>query len=105
FQVAGTDPVTITVRSTRHGPIISDVSDDFADVGEQAPVDRHSPHRGSGYAVSLRWTALRPSKTADAIFELDQARNWDQFHAAAADFAVPAQNLVYADTDGHIGYQ
>jgi penicillin amidase len=105
FQVQGADPVTITVRSTRHGPIISDVSDDLADVGEQAPVDRHSPHRGSGYAVSLRWTALQPGKTADAIFELDRARNWDQFHAAAADFAVPAQNLVYADTAGHIGYQ
>jgi penicillin amidase len=105
FQVAGHDPVTITVRSTRHGPIVSDVSDDLADVGEQAPVTGQAPHRGSGYAVSLHWTALRPGKTADAIFELDLARNWNQFHAAAADFAVPAQNLVYADTAGHIGYQ
>jgi penicillin amidase len=105
FQVAGHDPVTITVRSTRHGPIISDVSDDLADVGELARVTGHAPHRDSGYAVSLRWTALRPGKTADAIFELDQARNWNQFHTAAADFAVPAQNLVYADTAGHIGYQ
>jgi penicillin amidase len=105
FQVAGHDPVTITVRSTRHGPIISDVSDDLADVGELAPVTGHAPHRDSGYAVSLRWTALRPGKTADAIFELDQARNWNQFHTAAADFAVPAQNLVYADTAGNIGYQ
>jgi penicillin amidase len=105
FQVAGHDPVTITVRSTRHGPIISDVSDDLADVGELAPVTGHAPHRDSGYAVSLRWTALRPGKTADAIFELDRARNWNQFHTAAADFAVPAQNLVYADTAGNIGYQ
>jgi penicillin amidase len=105
FQVAGGDPVTITVRSTRHGPIVSDVSDDFADVGEQAPVKRHSPERRSGYAVALRWTALQPGTTADAIFEFDQARNWNAFHAAAADFAVPAQNLVYADTAGHIGYQ
>jgi penicillin amidase len=105
FQVAGHDPVTITVRSTRHGPIISDVSDDLADVGELAPVTGHAPHRDSGYAVSLRWTALRPGKTADAIFEVDRARNWNQFHTAAADFAVPAQNLVYADTAGNIGYQ
>ena len=33
------------------------------------------------------------------------ASDWDEFRAAAADFAVPAQNLVYADREGHIGYQ
>jgi penicillin G amidase len=106
FQVAGhDDPVTITVRSTDHGPIISDVSDDLADVGQQAPARPGAPPRGDGYAVALRWTALRPGRTADAIFEFDQAHDWDSFRAAAADFAVPAQNLVYADTAGHIGYQ
>ena len=57
------------------------------------------------YAVSLAWTALRPSNTADAILELNLATGWDEFRAAAADFAVPAQNMVYADREGHIGYQ
>src|SRR5699024_3715536 len=31
--------------------------------------------------------------------------NWSQFRAAAKFFDVPSQNLVYADVDGHIGYQ
>jgi penicillin amidase len=55
--------------------------------------------------VALRWTALDPAPTADAILALDRASNWDEFRAAAADFSVPAQNMVYADREGHIGYQ
>ena len=31
--------------------------------------------------------------------------DWDEFRAAARTFAVPSQNMVYADRDGHIGYQ
>lgn len=41
----------------------------------------------------------------DAIFALDRAKNFDQFRAAAKNFEVPSQNLIYADTAGHIGYQ
>src|SRR5690606_30537060 len=60
---------------------------------------------GAEYAVALRWTALEPGRTADALFLLNAARNWSQFREAAALFEVPAQNLVYADVDGNIGYQ
>jgi len=41
----------------------------------------------------------------DAIFGINQATNWRQFHRAAMHLDVPSQNLVYADVDGHIGYQ
>jgi penicillin amidase len=41
----------------------------------------------------------------DSVFELDQATSWDQFRAAARNFDAPAQNLVYADRAGNIGYQ
>jgi len=43
--------------------------------------------------------------TTDAIFMLDSANGWADFQAAAEKLATPAQNLVYADADGHIGYQ
>lgn len=106
FTVQGEDdPVTITVRSTRHGPLISDVSDDFATVGADAPVGPDAPDRGTGFAVALQWTALKPGKTADALFGINTAADWDDFREAARDFVTPAQNLVYADTAGHIGYQ
>ncbi|MEP9362220.1 penicillin acylase family protein [Nocardioides sp. CN2-186] len=92
IKVHGGDDVTLSVRSTKHGPLLSDVSDDLREVGGK-------------YAVALQWTALKPSRTADAILALDTATDWDSFRAAASSFEVPAQNLVYADRAGHIGYQ
>ncbi len=99
------EPVTFTVRSTRHGPLLSDVSAQLSTVGANAPVSAGAPERGNGYAVALSWTALTPNRTADAIFMIDRATNWDQFRAAAREFAAPSQNMVYADRKGHIGYQ
>ncbi|WP_431967507.1 penicillin acylase family protein [Actinacidiphila sp. bgisy160] len=108
IKVAGGGDRTITVRSTDNGPVISDRSAELRTVGDQAPVPNSAPDRGDGYAVSLKWTALYPSNTVDAVFELDTATDWKQFRAAARDFAVPSQNLIYADdkgAHGHIGYQ
>jgi penicillin amidase len=104
IEVAGGRPVTITVRSTRHGPLLSDVMPDAHDAATSAPAARRGP-AGQSYGIALRWTALDPGRTADALFLLDAARDWEGFRAAAARFEVPAQNLVYADVDGSIGYQ
>ena len=69
------------------------------------PSRNAAPDRGDGYAVSLRWTALNPGKSMDAVFELNRAKDWNGFRKAAAHFEVPSQNLIYADTKGNIGYQ
>ncbi len=103
IKVHGGDDVELTIRSTKHGPVLSDVSDELGDVGDAARVAGRP--EGEQYGVALEWTALHPAATADAILELDTATDWHSFRAAAADFTVPAQNLVYADTQGHIGYQ
>ncbi|WP_431945548.1 penicillin acylase family protein [Actinacidiphila sp. bgisy167] len=108
IKVAGGADRTITVRSTGNGPVISDRSAELRTVGDRAPVPNSAPDRAEGYAVSLRWTALTPSNTMDAVFKLDSATGWEEFRAAARDFAVPSQNLIYADNKGpkgHIGYQ
>ena len=42
---------------------------------------------------------------SQAILRIGQAQNWQQFRAALQDFTAPAQNFVYADVDGNIGYQ
>ncbi len=105
IEVAGEDPVTITVHSSVHGPLLSDVEPAYASVGADAPVPTGSPERGTGYAVALAWTALTPNRTADAVFAINEASDWATFREAARDFAAPSQNMVYADTAGHIGYQ
>ena len=81
-----TDPVTVDVAITRHGPIITPVL-----TGQKAQ-------------LALRWTALDATKAFDAIRGIDRAQNFDQFRAAAADFAGAALSACYADVDGHIAY-
>src|SRR5680860_1124712 len=106
IEIAGEDePVEFDVRSTRHGPLLSDVSTELSTVGANANVSERSPARGNGYGVALSWTALSPMGSADAIFLMDKATSWDEFRAAAEEFDAPSQNMVYADKDGHIGYQ
>jgi penicillin amidase len=90
IKVAGGPAHTITVRATGHGPLLTDADHDLAALGS---------------AVSLRWTGLDPGRTMDSLFGIDRAANWADFRAAAAEFEVPAQNMLYADVDGNIGYQ
>ncbi|PLZ81565.1 penicillin acylase family protein [Fischerella muscicola CCMEE 5323] len=100
IQVAGSQSVAQTVRYTRHGPIISDTF---------APVKNFHQTAGinlpANYALALRWTALEPSTLASAIVKINLSQNWQEFRAGVRDFDVPAQNFVYADIDGNIGYQ
>ncbi|WP_417555789.1 penicillin acylase family protein [Microbacterium sp.] len=116
IKVAGGKDVPLTIRRTVHGPIISGLTGDFtaiakhpsAEIGKavtdvpSAPADATMT---GDYAVSLRWTALDPGTTASAIFALDTASDFKDFRHAASLFDVPAQNLIYADKKGNIGYQ
>jgi len=98
--VAGGDPVDLTVRYTRHGPVISDTYGSLEGFAGNAGVDVPET-----YAITLSWTALEPQALFRAIWGFDRAQNWEDFREAARFFTVPAQNLVYADVDGNIGYQ
>lgn len=113
ISVAGGPDVHITVRSTRHGPLVTGTTSNFAaiadydgaDPGALAPTTTDAAGPTPVYELALEWTALTPGTTASAVFTLDAATNWNGFRAAAAQFDVPSQNLLYADTDGNIGYQ
>ena len=82
--VRGAEPATVTCRRTLWGPVV--VEDE------------------TGAAVSLAWTGLAPSPMAAAVLALNRARDWETFNAALESWTVPAQNFVYADRQGHIGY-
>ncbi|WP_077800016.1 penicillin acylase family protein [Streptomyces sp. JHA26] len=104
IKVAGGKSKKIVVRETNNGPLLSDRDDELVKVGKKATVGSAAPDRADGYGVSLRWTALDAGTTMDAVFAIDRAEDWDSFREAAALFDVPSQNLVYADTEDHIGY-
>lgn len=74
------------VIETRHGPIISE----FA------------AHSGEDEVLSLSWTALDPTAELQAILEMNQASNWDEFEEGLEKFHVPAQSFVFAARDGTI---
>ena len=110
-KVAGGDDVELRIRSTVNGPIVSGLTPDFDTIAadpyvgtDDVPASPTAAPPGD-YAVTLKWTALQPGTTAESIFALNLAQNFDDFRAAAALFEVPAQNLVYADVEGNIGYQ
>lgn len=103
IKVRGGEDVTLTTRRTGHGPIVSDVVTSVADAGRRPPLDGAAAPEP--YAVSLAWTGLVPTATLDAVFLLDAATDFATFREAARAFQMPSQNLVYADVDGHIGYQ
>ncbi|MCF6277771.1 MAG: penicillin acylase family protein, partial [Anaerolineales bacterium] len=109
INVGGGDPVEITVRLTRHGPVISDtygpLKDSDLEKDEEAFKDKAGIELPENYVVALSWTALEPGSVFEAIWGFNRAANWDEFREAASKFVVPAQNLVYADVQGNIGYQ
>ena len=100
ITVAGEDqPRVLTIRSSRHGPLLSDADPATAAAGRVAGAP------GGAYAVALAWTGSTPGRSMDALLGLDAAQDWAQFRRAASLLTVPSQNLVYADVRGNIGYQ
>ena len=87
IAVKGLDDVVLTVRETRHGPV---VTDKFA---------------GSGKIFALAASFLEGGDTTPgAIRRINRAGDWEAFLAAARGFHAPQLNMVYADTDGNIGF-
>ncbi|MDE3246326.1 MAG: penicillin acylase family protein, partial [Acidobacteriota bacterium] len=69
----------------------------------RVPLGAHGPQVRPGY--SLKWAALDPANLRMGMTKLIRATDWDSFNAACDGFLGPAQNIVYADAEGHIGYR
>jgi penicillin G amidase len=82
--------IILDVAATQHGstatPLISDLF----------PEEKR--------ALSLRWTIYDPANITPSFFNIDSAVDWPSFTAAFSTFGGPAQNVVYADDHGNIGY-
>jgi penicillin amidase len=82
--------VALTIRTTHHGPVVSDLDP-----------DRKAGDPILALAAAFLWPH---DHTADALLAMDLAHSADAFHDALAHFDSPQQNVVYADREGHIGF-
>ena len=88
------------VRTTKIGPVISDLKfKGFADLQEN-PED---PYKDK--LMTFRWTGFEYSDEVKCFYGINTAKNWDEFKNSLKDFCVPAQNFIYADIYGNIGYR
>jgi penicillin amidase len=85
------EAVPFDIRSTSHGPVVSDIgiADALAD---------------DDTVVALAWSCLdEDDRTADALFQMNHATDANALRTALDDFGCPLQNVVYADGGGTIG--
>lgn len=78
------EPVVQKVRTTLHGPVITDVV-------------------GGKEDLALRWTTPGPLELIEAGLAVNRVRNREEFLAALRGWTAPNQNFVYADRTGVIG--
>jgi penicillin amidase len=86
LDVEGGMPVAVTLRFTRHGPIV------FED-----------PAKHRAYAVRSVWGSPGTSAYFGSV-DYMTAKDWAGFKAAMKGWGAPSENQVYADTAGHIGW-
>lgn len=84
-------PIFHEVLVTRHGPIITPMSQDV-----EKPLD---------VKLALKWVSLEPTTEIAAIVNWNYARNWEEFREALRSFQGPGQNFVFASVDGTIAYR
>jgi penicillin amidase len=98
IRVKGQADVSLTVRATRHGPVISDA-------GTAMVAGLSGAASGPTYALALRWTALdADAASIDAGLAISGAGSVGEFVNAAEKYKAPMQNMVVADVDGNIGF-
>lgn len=82
-------------KETRRGPVVSEIH----------PYEFLFPNEyHANYVLSMRWAGRENSNEYQTFYKINLAQNWEEFKSALQTFLVPAQNFVYADTAGNIGY-
>lgn len=88
IKVKGGNTVYDTVAYTVFGPVMYDKS--FA------------TDLSKGKAIACRWSAHDPSNEGLMWFNLDRAKNYDDYYKAIQVFQCPGQNMLFASKDGNI---
>ncbi|MGA7339064.1 MAG: penicillin acylase family protein, partial [Terracidiphilus sp.] len=89
IAVRGGKDVILDVESTNHGPIVNPIL---------------GASRADARTIALQWNLYDPALNSIPLYQMNTASNWSEFSSALAAWSWPAQNLVYADDQGHIAY-
>ncbi len=89
------EPVIEEVRVTRHGPILTALKSNPVAPNSDQPAE---------LPLALRWTGLEHHDIMSALEKMALATDIHSFRNALRHWDVPAQNFVFADTNGDIGY-
>ena len=87
IPVKGEAPVAVEYKYTRHGPVL------FEDAA-----------RRKAYALRAAWMEVGGAPYL-ASLRMAQSRTWEEFREACGYNRIPAENMVWADRKGNIGYQ
>src|SRR5262245_13672001 len=87
IPVKGEPPASVDLKFTRHGPMLSE------------DVAHHK-----AYALRAAWMETGAAPYL-ASLRMDQAKTWAEFVEACTYSRIPSENMVWADRQGHIGYQ
>jgi penicillin amidase len=96
--VRGRAPEQFDVFLTERGPV-ADV-----ELWQTVPPGDVAEPPLSERPLSFRWDVIMHGDTGATFEALGHAANWDEFLAAVRRLGSPAQNFVYADVGGNIGY-
>jgi len=88
IKVKDGDDRLISIRSTKHGPVISDIYP--------------NKQLTDGKVIAMRWTGHEISNELAAVYGINKAGSFSEFQNAVSEFEVPGQNFMYADTSGNI---
>ncbi len=91
IKVKNDTTMTLRIRSTHHGPIVTDIQTRLRKA--ELP-----------FVASMRWTGFEISDQFSAFNKINRAGNWEEFTAGVKEFSGPGQNFVYGDVNGNIGY-
>lgn len=90
--------VEYIIRYTPLGPVISDLPK------HSLISDKSNENIYKDKLITFKWTGYEITDDINTFYRLNHAVNWDEFKNALRDYCCPAQNFMYADTAGNIGY-
>ncbi|TDW45831.1 penicillin amidase [Flavobacterium sp. 270] len=89
IKVKDTSDVVMTIKSSRHGPIMNDILE---------RLDKKNP-------IAMSWTYTRePIQILDAVYGLSHAKSKADFRNAVKLVAAPGLNVMYGDAKGNVGW-